>query len=782
MPRLSSRLLFRFVESGFLVVAAALTTLPSAAQTETLLHNFASSDGAEPAASLIMDSEGNFYGTTTAGGSAGNGTVFELSQSGGNWTEQVLYSFTGSDGAEPAAGLIMDSAGNLYGTTVAGGTGCYGYGCGVVFELSPSNGGEWTEQVLYKFTGGSDGRAASASLIMDGTGNLYGTTLYGGAGCNVLGCGVVFELSPSNSGEWTEEVLHGFTGGDGANPYAGLIMDAGGNLYGTTEAGGSAGLGTVFKLSQSGGNWIEQVLYSFEGNPGATPYGSLIMDGAGNLYGTTAGESSQAQGTVFQLSQSNGNWTMHVLHTFTGEEGDGAEPFAGLIMDSAGNLYGTTNMGGYSGNGTVFKLFQSGGSWLEQILHLFIGSDGAKPYAGLIMDRAGNLYGTTEFGGSSGQGTIFRVGPTPNRFVPMTPCRIVDTRNANGPFGGPPITGGTFRSFPLAQTSNPCGIPSTATAYLLNVTVVPSGSLGYLTIWPSGGDQPIVSTLNSLDGRIKSNAAIVSAGAPTGSVSVYVTQTANVVLDISGYFTPPTPDGLQFYTLTPCRIVDTRHGQDGGTLQAGVERDYTIPPNCNVPSTAAAYSFNVTVLPTQGSLDYLTVWPQGETQPTLPTLHDNTGTVVANAAIVPAGSNNTTAFYAHNHDTDLVLDINGYFAPPGPGGLSMYPLTPCRVLDTRQNDRQPFQGEKTVDVVGSFCAPPDAQAYILNATVAPPGLMGFLTLWSDGQLRPEVSTLNAYDGFITSNMAIVPTANGSIDAYAMQPTQLILDISGYFAP
>ena len=201
-------------------------------------------------------------------------------------------------------------------------------------------------------------------------------------------------------------------------------------------------------------------------------------------------------------------------------------------------------------------------------------------------------------------------------------------------------------------------------------------------------------------------------------------------------------------------------------LQPGVERDYPIAGNCEVPSDAAAYSFNVTVLPAAGGLDYLTVWPQGESQPVVSTLNDNTGTVVANAAIVPAGSNNTTAFYAHSNSTNLLVDVNGYFAAPGTGGFSFYPVPPCRVLDTRGSGGS-FMGEKTVNVIGSTCAPPsNAAAYIFNATVVPPGSMPFLSLWPDGENQPVVSTLNAYDGFITSNMAIVPTTNGSIDAWA----------------
>jgi hypothetical protein len=375
------------------------------------------------------------------------------------------------------------------------------------------------------------------------------------------------------------------------------------------------------------------------------------------------------------------------------------------------------------------------------------------------------------------------------QFYPLTPCRVVDTRRTNGEFGGPPITGGAFRSFPLPQNEM-CNIPASATAYSLNVTVLPRTTLGYLTIWPTGESQPVVSTMNSTDGRIKANAAIVPAGGNGGAVSVYVTNTTDVILDIDGYFATPGSGTYQFYPLTPCRLVDTR-GADGDLggprLAAQAQRSFPLLESTTCIPTGLnplAYSLNFTVIPnpSRQQLGYLSVWPAGDTQPVVSTLNNPTATVVANAAIVPAGTDGDIDVYAFN-TTDLLIDINGYFAAPGTGGLSLYPAAPCRVLDTRQNHGQPFMGEKTVNVVGSTCAPPSsAQAYVFNATVVPPGSMPYLTLWPDGELRPVASTLNAYDGFITSNMAIVPTNNGSIDAYAAALTQLLLDISGYFAP
>ncbi len=370
--------------------------------------------------------------------------------------------------------------------------------------------------------------------------------------------------------------------------------------------------------------------------------------------------------------------------------------------------------------------------------------------------------------------------PAALQFVPVTPCRVADTRNAAGPFGGPELSAGTSRAFDIPQSA--CGIPTTAVAYSLNVTVVPNASLNYLTIWPTGEPQPYVSTLNS-DGRVKANAAIVPAGT-NGGVSVFVTDTTQVILDIDGYFAPAgTTSALAFYPVTPCRIADTRNadGPLGGPfISAGSSRAFPIPSsNCDIPSTAQAYSLNVTAVPHK-TLNYLTAWPTGKAQPYVSTLNSSTGAVTANAAIVPAGSNGEISIYVHD-DADVILDTNGYFAPLETGGLSLYTVTPCRVIDTRSG-KGLFDGLLTVDVETSVCAPPaTAQAYVLNGTVVPAGSLNYLTLWPAGAPQPYVSTLNADDGAVTSNMAIVPSTNGSIDAYAYNPTNLILDISGYFA-
>jgi hypothetical protein len=362
---------------------------------------------------------------------------------------------------------------------------------------------------------------------------------------------------------------------------------------------------------------------------------------------------------------------------------------------------------------------------------------------------------------------------------------VADTRGPKGPFGAPPISGGTSRDFAIPNSV--CGIPPTAAAYSLNVTVVPSGMLGYLTVWPSGEYQPIVSTLNSYDGRIKANAAIVPAGAG-GAISVYASNTTNVLLDIDGYFTPVSGSTLAFYPLTPCRVVDTRGpaGDLGAPYLKGRAPGRAFPileaSACNIPSAAQAYSLNFTAVPHQ-PLGYLTAWPTGQKQPVVSTLNALTGTVTANAAIVPTGQGGNISVYVTN-DTDLLIDINGYFGAPGQGGLSLYPVMSCRVLDTRFT-KGAFSGKLNppVNVVGAPCGVSSAaQAFVLNATVIPKAALGYLTLWPDGASQPVVSTLNAYDGAVTSNMAIVPTTNGWIDAFATNPTQLILDSSSYFGP
>lgn len=369
-------------------------------------------------------------------------------------------------------------------------------------------------------------------------------------------------------------------------------------------------------------------------------------------------------------------------------------------------------------------------------------------------------------------------------FKPVTPCRVADTRLANGPLGGPALGGQTSRDFAIPNST--CGIPSTATAYSLNVAVVPQGPLGFLTIWPTGQSPPLASTLNSLDGRIKSNGAIVPTGA-SGAISVFATNPTDVILDINGYFDLVSNTQAQaFYPVTPCRVADTRlrTGPLGGPRLASREtRSFPIlSSSCGVPASAQAYSLNMTVVPPQ-PLGYLTAWPAGQPQPLVASLNALTGAITANAVIVPAGNNGNVNVFTTD-PTDLVIDMNGYFAPPGPGGLSFHAVPPCRVKDTRlPAGTPPLSGTLDVNVTSSGCGiPASARAYSLGVAVVPSEPLGYLTLWPQGEARPVVATLNALDGEITSNMAIVPTNNGLISAFVTNPADLIIDINGYFAP
>lgn len=380
-------------------LAPTIFATPSAqAQTHNVLYSFAGgTDGATPNAGLVLDDAGNLYGTTKTGGVSNLGTIFKLDTDG---NETLLHSFTGgADGATPNAGLILDPAGNLYGTTYEGGASNFG----TVFKLDTAG----TETVLLSFTGGADGASPYAGLVLDGAGNLYGTTAGGGASNS----GTVFKLDAAG----TQTVLYSFTGGaDGRFPYAGLVLDAAGNVYGTTSEGGVngapcladyfLGCGMVFKLGSTG---TETVLYTFTGGAdGRNPLAGLVLDASGNLYGTGVAGGPSDQGVVFKLDTA-GNET--VLYGFTASN-DGHYPESTLIFDHADNLYGTTTSGGASGFGTMFELDTTG---KETLLYSFTGgADGATPYAGLTLDdNTGILYGTTSAGGASNFGTVFEITP-----------------------------------------------------------------------------------------------------------------------------------------------------------------------------------------------------------------------------------------------------------------------------------------------------------------------------------------------------------------------------------
>jgi uncharacterized repeat protein (TIGR03803 family) len=435
------------LESCLPVLVAFLSLLgSSAAQAESTLHIFrgysadgaVGSDASYPYAGLIADKAGNLYGTTPYGGTShwcieeyiqvGCGTVFQAvppTVRGGAWTVNILYSFDPNqvgDGVKPMGGLVMDAKGNLHGTTV---TGQGSNEPGNIYELSPPAkvGDPWTETNLYTFNGAGNGYYPYGSLAADAAGNLYGTTLEGGQ----YNLGTVYELSPPPQlgGPWTFSTIYSFGKSDldGSAPQAGLILDSKGNMYGTTTMGGATsetGYGTVFQLRRSsGGTWLEKVVHRFtDGADGGYPAGSLLLY-EGALYGTTQSGGSSGGGTVFQITQPGGNAVETVLYSFYGGSLEGSDPRGPVVVDTAGNLYGTTFVGGAVNAGTVFKLAPQGGAWTYSVLYSFSGgADGAYPAAPVLF-RNGGLYGLTTQGGdqhcfaaaANGCGTLFAVKP-----------------------------------------------------------------------------------------------------------------------------------------------------------------------------------------------------------------------------------------------------------------------------------------------------------------------------------------------------------------------------------
>jgi len=406
-----------------MAIVSALTgvlTQSAQAQTYTVIYNFTGAqDGAFPEAGVTLDRGGNLYGTTSGPGFGGD--VYRLTNQGGDWVFSPLYHFTGGmGGASPYAKVVFGPDGTLYGTAIAGGDPTCGQ-CGVAFNLRPPAAAvcgarlcSWSETVLYAFQGGNDGLSpGSGDLVFDQAGALYGMTTYGGSSCD---CGTVYKVTPGG-GSWTESVLHRFSNAEGQTPYGGVIFDSTGKLYGTTSLDVHYD-GSVFQLAPAGGGWTITTIHGFTGpSDGGYPISGLISDALGNFYGTTSDQGPNGGGTVFELTPAGASWAFRVLYSFTGNGFGSVGPDGDLLMDGAGNLYGTTNATGAHNAGTVFKLTRSGGMWTYSLLHEFSGgSDGRWPVDGLTMDAHGNLYGTTSQGGTSsncfqGCGVVFEISP-----------------------------------------------------------------------------------------------------------------------------------------------------------------------------------------------------------------------------------------------------------------------------------------------------------------------------------------------------------------------------------
>jgi uncharacterized repeat protein (TIGR03803 family) len=400
---------------GLAILATMALLLNAAWASTSVVFSFAGEEGGEyPSTELVMDSAGSLYGTSVLGGDFGGGTVFQLTKSGDTWTHTVLHSFRGgvNDGAQPYGGVTLDADGNLYGTTVEGGSGgaCEG-GCGIAYKLTA---GTWNLSILHHFTGGADGSGPGAGLTFDANGRLYGMTPTGGQ----YGLGTIYQLTPNQDGALGFRVVHAFTGGaDGSSASAGRLLFDGAHLFGVATTGGAFGQGVAFALvSRNGGQtWAYRTIYAFHGQPDAGfPYGGLTRDQAGNLYGTTYYDGQYDMGAVYQLAPRQGGWKERVLYSFRGGQ-DGAFSISNLVFGANGHLYGTTSEGGAPGCGcgTVFDLAPAGqGQWTESVAYAFTGTpDGAFPYNGLVTDGVGNFYGSTVHGGEDNEGSVYQFTP-----------------------------------------------------------------------------------------------------------------------------------------------------------------------------------------------------------------------------------------------------------------------------------------------------------------------------------------------------------------------------------
>ncbi|MGD0181616.1 MAG: choice-of-anchor tandem repeat GloVer-containing protein [Terriglobales bacterium] len=539
----------------FLCLTTTLATRLVQAQTEAVLYDFTGgSDGLTPDSRLTSDGAGNFYGTTGFGG-LGNGTVFEISPNGnGGWKETILYSFTGgADGSVPSfSNVLFDSEGNLYGTTSWGGS----YGYGTVFELSPE-GTSWRETVLYSFSGGADDANPISDLIMDTAGNLYGGTyVFGG------GNGTIFELSRSGD-VWTKQVIY-----NGVPGYGGLTMDGAGNIFGAAFNGGATDM--VFELSPNGeGGWNPTVIHTFSGGPkdglGAT--GTPVLDAAGNLYGTTLGGGLKNDGTVYKLSHGKSGWTVKILHSFEGGTNDGTDPYAGIVFDASGDIFGTTEFGGNTPiSGTVYELVApvGKGGYQEKVLWKFDTTDGYEPVDSLILDNAGNLYGTTPEGGSNGCGVVFKVNvpdawtttaltpsPNPSAYGEAVTFTALVTSSLGAPPDGESVT--FMRGAEVLGT----GTLSSGSASFA-ISTLPLGAHAIRAVY--GGDSKFgYSTSNAVNqvvNKAVTTTTLASSRNPS-AVGQSVTFTASVAPQFSG-----TPTGtVTFYDgTTLVKTVDLSKG------------------------------------------------------------------------------------------------------------------------------------------------------------------------------------------------------------------------------
>ncbi len=772
----------------------------------------------------------------------------------------VYCTYLGGSADDRAFGIAVDHQGSAYVTGSTSSTdfpvraafraGLRGGRDAFVAKLSPSG-----DELIYSTYVGGTGHDSGNGIAVDAAGEAYvaGET-------NSVDFPTVAPTQPVAGGLQDAFVLKlnvagaptfvTYLGGWADDRATAIVIDAQGSMYiaGGTSSGNfplvapmqsslrGAQDAFVSKVDPAFGLIYSTYLGGNGGSPVApeTAYGIAVdADGAAHVAGTTSSPDFPVIG-AFQPTYNGGGsdafvakvntWgTALVYATYLG--GTGADTASAIRVDTSGQAYvagwttssdfplvGETQPakhGAYdaflaqlteSGSGLMFSTFLGGSE-----------SDAAKA-VGLAADAvyvAGQSQSndfpvkaaqqSTDIGNFGATLTRFSQQTT-TEFVPVTPCRVVDTRpdqGKTGPFGPPTLSPNSARDIPIPFSG--CGIPDFAVAYSLNITVVPRGYFGHLITWPTGTPMPRVSTLNAWNGDVVANAAIVPAGIG-GSVSILVSDTADVIVDVNGYFAPAeASEAITFHPVIPCRVMDTRadQGKSGPfgppAMAGGTLRDVPIPlSGCGIPASAVAYSLNITVLP-RGYFGYLITWPSGLTRPRVSTLNSWDGDLVTNAAIVPAGIAGNISILVSD-TADVLVDINGYFGLDAEGkGFSFHAVRPCRVVDTRadQHKTGPFGppvmaggSGRELPIPASDCGIPlSAVAYSLNFTVLPRAYLGYLITWPSGLPMPRVSTLNSWDADVVANAAIVPAGtNGAIRVVVSDTTDLIIDVNGYFGP
>ncbi len=614
------------------MAALALALGSAKASTYTVLHTFSggTSDGAKSFAPLVLDDSGFLYGTTISGGASNAGTVFKMKSDGSQYS--VLHSFANStsDGGL-WSWVILDKSGNIFGTSIQGGA----QGLGTVFTMK-SDGSAYS--ILHSFSGGStDGQYPTAPLVWDGSGALFGTTWGGGTG----GVGTVFRIGIAGDGF---TILHSFTGADGEQSRAAVVLDGQGYLYGTTTNGGFGGpnvYGNVFKMRTDGTAF--SILHSFSGGevPDGLSPGPLMLDSNGTLFGISGGASTTGTGfggTVFSITTAGLGFV--VLHSFYTSTGEGALP-TGVVGDGFGKLYGTCQDFGSGGWGTVFSMTTFGDE--VSVLHTFLGppSDGGQPKAQMITDGSGNLYGTTGFGGQDDFGTVFKIS---------------GAIEPGGPLAAPVIT---------SPTANL--VSSTTRVSLKWNSVAAAGGYGLAVIDDTDG-------FVAYEGTSTSSTSVL-VDLPVGGYTFGVRACSGgfsdancgpfATVDFTVNVLPPTTSTTKFYTLTPCRVADTRNaaGPYGGpALQAGIARVFKLTGQCGIPTGAKAASGNVTVV-TPTDPGELKLNPTGADPQVASAISFPAGRVLANNAMVFLGTDGAMSVFdaQDTGSTHFIIDVNGYF-------------------------------------------------------------------------------------------------------------------------